>query len=155
MTDDADWGQVKQLWVDGLGWAQRGGNPAYEPASIRALDPDARARDRLATAHLRWVDPETRREDEIDLVVTGLASRFVLTDAQTEIDNAIRATVGDAAFAKYENYEKTFSQRSVVNQLEQRLSYSSTPLSTQQSEQMVAIIAATGLKPKNHRIGTR
>jgi hypothetical protein len=69
--------------------------------------------------------------------------RKLVADAQTEIDNAIRATVGEAGFAKYENYEKTFPQRSVVNQLEQRLSYSSTPLSNQQSEQMVAIIAAT------------
>lgn len=69
--------------------------------------------------------------------------RKLVADAQTEIDDAIRATVGEAAFAKYENYEKTLPQRNVVNQLEQRLSYSSTPLSTQQSEQMVAIIAAT------------
>jgi hypothetical protein len=66
----------------------------------------------------------------------------LVADAQAEIDASIRDTIGEAGFAKYENYEKTLPQRNTVNQLEQRLSYSSTPLSSQQAEQLVAILAA-------------
>src|SRR5690606_24143220 len=76
----------------------------------------------------------------------------LVADAQAEIDNAIRATVGETGFAKYENYEKTLPQRNVVNQLEQRLSYSSTPLTNHQSEQMVAIISATNQRAGNSNI---
>jgi hypothetical protein len=67
----------------------------------------------------------------------------LVAHAQAEIDNNIRATIGDSGFSQYENYEKTMPQRTVVNQLEQRLSYSSTPLTPQQSEQMVSILAST------------
>jgi hypothetical protein len=65
----------------------------------------------------------------------------LVADAQAEIDQAIRETVGEAGFAKYENYQKTEAQRHMVNQLERRLSYSTAPLSSQQSDQMVAILA--------------
>jgi hypothetical protein len=67
----------------------------------------------------------------------------LVASAQSEIDSNIRATLGEAGFSQYENYEKTLPQRNVVDQLEQRLSYSSTPLTSQQSEQMVAILQAT------------
>ena len=74
----------------------------------------------------------------------------LVADAQAEIDASIRETIGDAGFAKYENYEKTLPQRNTVNQLEQRLSYSSTPLSSQQSEQLVAILAAADQGASNN-----
>jgi hypothetical protein len=67
----------------------------------------------------------------------------LVAHAQAEIDSNIRATIGDSGFSQYQNYEKTMPQRAVVDQLEQRLSYSSTPLTPQQSEQMVSILAST------------
>ena len=67
----------------------------------------------------------------------------LVAHAQAEIDNNIRATIGDSGFSQYEDYEKTMPQRTVVGQLEQRLSYSATPLTQQQSEQMVSILAST------------
>ena len=70
----------------------------------------------------------------------------LLATAQAEVDGTIRSTIGETAFAKYDGYQQTLPQRSLVDQLEQRLSYSSTPLSAQQSEQMVAILAATTKK---------
>ncbi|MEO6004809.1 MAG: hypothetical protein ABIZ04_23310 [Opitutus sp.] len=71
------------------------------------------------------------------------AFQKLVAGAQSDIDASIRATLGDAGFAQYENFEKTMPQRAVVSQLEQRLSYSSTPLTPQQSDQMIAILAAT------------
>ena len=71
------------------------------------------------------------------------AFQKLVAGAQADIDANIRSTLGDAGFAQYENFEKTMPQRAVVNQLEQRLSYSSTPLTPQQSDQMISILAAT------------
>jgi hypothetical protein len=67
----------------------------------------------------------------------------LVQDAQTEVDNNIRTTLGDAAYAQYQSYEATAPQRSVVTQLEQRLSYSTEPLTDAQSQQLVQILAET------------
>lgn len=75
--------------------------------------------------------------------------RQMVRDSQAEIDESIRATLGEAGFAQYKNYEQTLPQRTVVNQLDQRLSYSSTPLNSQQSEQLVQILAQNA--PTNSR----
>jgi hypothetical protein len=69
--------------------------------------------------------------------------RQLVQDAQNEVDNNIKSTLGDAAYAQYQNYETTLPQRTVVSQLEQRLSYSSTPLTDAQSAQLVQILAQT------------
>ena len=89
--------------------------------------------DVMAAARGEGISPRTDRES-FDKLVAG---------AQADIDATIRATLGEAGFAQYDNFEKTVPQRAVVSQLEQRLSYSSTPLTPQQSDQMIAILAAT------------
>lgn len=68
--------------------------------------------------------------------------RALVQNAQAEVDANIRSTIGEAAFSQYQNFEQTQAQRSVVSQLEQRLSYSGTPLTPQQSEQLVQLLAA-------------
>jgi hypothetical protein len=75
--------------------------------------------------------------------------RQLVQDTQTEVDNTIRSTLGDAGFTQYQNYESTLPQRNVVGQLEQRLSYSSTPLTNTQSEQLVQILAQTAPQGSN------
>lgn len=77
--------------------------------------------------------------------------RKMIADTQAEVDNSIRATLGDDGFAKYQNYQETIPQRSVVNQLQQSLSYSGTPLSDAQADQLVQILAQT--TPKNSGAG--
>jgi hypothetical protein len=67
----------------------------------------------------------------------------LVQNAQAEVDANIRSTLGDAAFAQYQTYEATMPERTVVTQLEQRLSYSSTPLTDAQSAQLVQILAQT------------
>lgn len=69
--------------------------------------------------------------------------RALVQNAQAEVDASIRASIGDAAYAQYQNFEQTQAQRSVVSQLQQRLSYSGTPLNDAQSEQLVQVLAAT------------
>ena len=71
------------------------------------------------------------------------ALKQVVANAQAEVDNTIKATVGDAAFAQYQTYEQTLPERNVVTQLQQRLSYSAAPLTDDQSNQIIALLAVS------------
>lgn len=71
------------------------------------------------------------------------ALRQMVEDTQAEIDGSIRATLGDAVYSQYKSYESNLPQRTVVSQLEQRLSYSATPLNDTQAEQLVQILASS------------
>jgi len=88
--------------------------------------------DALAAARAQGINPRTDPEDFQKLVA----------DAQTEADNNIKSTLGDAGYAQYQQYQQTLPQRNVVNQLGQSLSYTNTPLTADQTEQMVSILAA-------------
>lgn len=70
------------------------------------------------------------------------AIRQAITNAQAEVDNSIRSTLGEAGFAQYQTYEQTLPERNLVSQLQQRLSYSSSPLTDMQTNQVVALLAA-------------
>lgn len=67
--------------------------------------------------------------------------REMVQSAQAEVDASIRSTIGENAYQQFRSYEDTAPQRAVVSQLEQRLSYSSTPLSSAQSDALVRILA--------------
>lgn len=67
--------------------------------------------------------------------------RALVKNAQDDVDASIRAMLGDTAYSQYKNYDNTMPQRAVVSQLEQRLSYSATPLTPAQSSQLVRILA--------------
>lgn len=71
------------------------------------------------------------------------AFRQALADAQVEIDNSIRATIGDSGLVQLQNYERTLPQRGLVDQLQQRLSAGGDPLSAAQADQLVAILATS------------
>lgn len=70
------------------------------------------------------------------------AFRKLITNAQNEINASIRATIGDTGFAQLTGYEQTLPQRQVVNELQQRLSYTNSPLTPAQADQLVGILAA-------------
>jgi outer membrane lipoprotein SlyB len=68
--------------------------------------------------------------------------RKLIADAQNEINNGIKSIVGDSGFTQLQTYEQTLPQRNVVNELQQRLSYSDTPLTAAQADQLVQILAS-------------
>lgn len=68
------------------------------------------------------------------------ALRQVIANAQTEVDNTIRSALGEATFAQYQSFEQTVPERNLVAQLQQRLSYSTSPLTEAQSNQVVALL---------------
>lgn len=97
------------------------------------VDRQSAAMDVLSAASAQGLNPLSSPE-----AIRDLARE---TQAKTEAD--IRALLGDNGFAQYQTYEQTQPQRAVADQLAQRLSYSATPLSEAQHEQVVQILAAT------------
>lgn len=75
--------------------------------------------------------------------------RALVQNAQEEIDASIRSTIGESAYSQYEAFEQTQPQRTTVERLEQRLSYTDSPLSSEQSEQLVSLLAATSGETSN------
>lgn len=82
------------------------------------------------------------REQGIDPRENPAAFRKLVADAQNQINDGIKATIGEQGFAQLTSYEQTMPQRALVNDLQQRLSYTSNPLSATQVEQLVQILAA-------------
>lgn len=78
----------------------------------------------------------------------GMFQKLV-AEAQAETDAAIRETLGEVGYAQFKEYERTLPQRTVATQLEQRLSYSSTPLTAEQSAQLVQILSTASNTPQN------
>lgn len=70
--------------------------------------------------------------------------RAMIDSAQAEVDNSVKALLGDQRYDQYKSYETTMPQRSTVDQLTSRLSYTQTPLSSQQSEALISILASSG-----------
>ena len=70
--------------------------------------------------------------------------RQLETNAQAEIDAKIKATLGADGFSQFETYQATQGQRGVVNQLQDSLSYTATPLTSAQSQQVADILGRTG-----------
>ncbi|HTT56810.1 MAG TPA: hypothetical protein VMF63_06860 [Opitutaceae bacterium] len=71
------------------------------------------------------------------------AFRQLVQSTQAEIDDKIKSLLDPASYATYQNYVQTEPQRTVVNQLQQSLSYTDTPLTPAQADQLVQILAQT------------
>lgn len=73
----------------------------------------------------------------------------LVTQTEAEIDAGIRQTLGETGYAQYQEYERTLPQRGTVNQLEEQLSYTSTPLTREQSAALLSILSANSDSPDN------
>ncbi len=97
------------------------------------LDRQSTLQDVLAAARDQGINPRTDRD----------AFGKLLTDAQASVSDSLKSVLGDSGFAQLQNYDQTMPERNLVNQLQQRLSYSDAPLTFAQSEQLVQILAAS------------
>ncbi len=98
---------------------------------------EATMMDTMRAAREQGLDPRSDPE--------GFKKLVAATQAGT--DSAIKAAIGDTAFTHYEQYQATQPQRAVVSQLQQSLSYTNSPLTTAQADQMVQVLAATTTAP--------
>ena len=89
--------------------------------------------DVLAAAGQQGIDPVRNPE----------AFRQLNQNAQAELDEKIKALLEPAGYAQYQNFLQVEPQRAVVNQLQQALSYSDTPLTAAQADRLVQILAET------------
>ncbi len=80
--------------------------------------------------------------------------RKLMADAQGEINSSLKAVLGDGGFNQLQTYEQTIPQRNLVNQLQQRLSYTDTPLTQAQADQLVQVLAANPAPPRANADGT-
>ena len=108
--------------------------PAEQIEKLKTLlaDRSTTMQDVMVAAREQGINPRENPE----------AFRKVVADAQNQVNNGIKSLIGEQGFSQLTNYEQTLPQRSVVNDLQQRLSYTSTPLTPAQAEQMVQILAA-------------
>jgi hypothetical protein len=108
--------------------------PAEQVERLKTLlaDRSTTMQDVMAAAREQGINPRENPE----------AFRKVVADAEDQINNGIKAAIGEQGFAQLTTYEQTLPQRNLVNELQQRLSYTSTPLTAAQAEQMVQILAA-------------
>jgi hypothetical protein len=67
--------------------------------------------------------------------------RQMVQQAQSDIDDKIKTTLGPDGYAQFQNFQQTQNQRGTADQLQQDLSYSDTPLTDAQKDQMTRIIA--------------
>ncbi|MDO8541592.1 MAG: hypothetical protein Q7S40_14230 [Opitutaceae bacterium] len=69
-------------------------------------------------------------------------ARKLVTETQNQLNEGIKAAIGESSFDQLTSYERTVPQRNLVGDLEQRLSYTPTPLTAAQAGQLVQILAA-------------
>jgi hypothetical protein len=66
--------------------------------------------------------------------------KALVGQAVGQVDASIQQSLGDAAFAQYQQYQQELPERNVVNSLQQQLGYSQTPLTEDQANQMIALL---------------
>jgi hypothetical protein len=81
---------------------------------------------------------------DIDLSVASSEVNAAADMARSEVDAAIELTLGPERYRMFKRYEETLPQRATVDQLAQRLSYSDSPLRSEQAEALVDLMVKTG-----------
>lgn len=98
------------------------------------LDKQSTARDVMAAMRSQGLAPGRD---------SGEQMRTLVQNALAEIDAQIRTEIGDSAFAQYQSYEQTQPQRALLDRVQQRLSYTSQPLTEQQAAGLLQLLAAS------------
>ena len=81
------------------------------------------------------------REQGVNLIENPAAMSKLVLAAHTEVDGSLRSLIGDAGFAQLRKFEQTLPQRGVIEDLQQRLSYTAAPLTPTQADQLIDILA--------------
>jgi hypothetical protein len=69
--------------------------------------------------------------------------KALMTQTLAQSDQAIQQALGDAGFQQYQQYQQTLPERNTVNTLQQSLSYTQTPLTDDESNAMINLLAQT------------
>lgn len=97
------------------------------------IDRQTTRTDVMSSARAQGLDPRTNR-DELNKLTAA---------AQAEVDASIKTSLGETVYAQFQAYENTQPQRGLIDQLDQRLSYTSTPLNLNQSDFLLTVLTAS------------
>jgi hypothetical protein len=86
------------------------------------------------------LDVRTVSRGEVGGALSGNEVKQAASRARSDVDELIRQTLGEERYGIYKAYEASMPQRSTVAQLQQRLSYSDTPLERRQAEALVDLM---------------
>jgi hypothetical protein len=84
---------------------------------------------------------QAAREQGINPQADPEGFKTLVGQAVSQADSAIQQALGDAAYAQYQAYQQQLPERNVVNNLQQQLGYSQTPLTDDQANQLIALLA--------------
>ena len=73
---------------------------------------------------------------------TAMASQMLRASSR-QTSESIKSLLGPQGYGQFQNYEQTLPQRQTVNQLAQVLSSSGMPLNSDQTEQLVQVLATS------------
>jgi hypothetical protein len=65
----------------------------------------------------------------------------LVNQAISQVDQNIQQALGDAGFQQYQQYQQTLPERNTVNSLQQQLSYTQTPLTDDEANQMIGLLS--------------
>lgn len=103
-------------------------SPAQQDQLVQLLsDRQSAYADALLAAHDQGLTGKDAR----------LAALQVARATDQQINSSIQSLLGPDGYKQYQNYERTAPERAAVAQLAQRLSYTGTPLSPHQQDQLV------------------
>ena len=88
-------------------------------------------RDVMQAARAQGLDPRSDRA----------AFQQLVAQTNAELDATIASTLGAQGYQQYQQYEQTLPERNLVSQLDQRLSYSATPLTQEQQDQLIQVLS--------------
>jgi hypothetical protein len=78
--------------------------------------------------------------------------KTLVNQAVAQSDASIQQALGDSGFQQYQQYQQTLPERNTVNALQQQLSYTQTPLTDDEANQMIGLLQQT--QPQRAGSGT-
>jgi hypothetical protein len=84
---------------------------------------------------------QSAREQGINPRTDPDGFKTLMNQAVAQSDAAIQQALGDAGYAQYQAYQQTLPERNTVNSLQQQLSYTQTPLTDDEANQMITLLA--------------
>jgi len=81
------------------------------------------------------------------------AFQQAIASAQAGVDTQIQSQLGTDGYAQYQQYQQTLPQRNTVTQVQQSLSYTSAPLTDEQSSQLLQILSQNSGQTANAAAG--
>jgi len=84
---------------------------------------------------------QAAREQGIDPRSDPDGFKTLMSQAVAQTDANIQQALGDAGFQAYQQYQQTLPERNVVNSLQQSLSYTQTPLTDDEANQVISLLS--------------